>query len=195
MHNRKPDGVESREISLREALVVVPLVACIVALALYPGLILRPVRRRSGRPLTPETPAVAVAMSLHRPRHRLRRALAVIALTAGLVRRPARRAASAARPLDAVVSLHARRPSATAAGLCIWQWGERQGPGRGRAAPRRPRRSRIADRDRSPPRRSSSRSRCASRRPSASDGRPRRVPGAAARLGPRHGAARPWRRT
>ncbi len=39
MHNRLPEGVESREIGLREALVMVPLVACIVALALYPGLI------------------------------------------------------------------------------------------------------------------------------------------------------------
>jgi NADH-quinone oxidoreductase subunit M len=51
MHNRlkgrppgaascKPPGVASREISLREALVLVPLVACIVAIALWPGLIL-----------------------------------------------------------------------------------------------------------------------------------------------------------
>jgi NADH-quinone oxidoreductase subunit M len=40
MHNRLPPGVESREISLRDAFVLVPLVACIVALALYPGLIL-----------------------------------------------------------------------------------------------------------------------------------------------------------
>ena len=37
MHNRLPEGVESREISLRERLVLAPLVACIVALALYPG--------------------------------------------------------------------------------------------------------------------------------------------------------------
>ena len=40
MHNRKPAELASREISLREALVVAPLVACIVALALWPGLIL-----------------------------------------------------------------------------------------------------------------------------------------------------------
>jgi NADH-quinone oxidoreductase subunit M len=40
MHNRLPDGIESREISLRDSLVLAPLVACIVALALYPGLIL-----------------------------------------------------------------------------------------------------------------------------------------------------------
>jgi NADH-quinone oxidoreductase subunit M len=40
MHNRKPEGIESREIRLRDALVLAPLVACIVGLALYPGLIL-----------------------------------------------------------------------------------------------------------------------------------------------------------
>ena len=40
MHNRLPDGVESREISVRDGLVLAPLVACIVALALWPGLIL-----------------------------------------------------------------------------------------------------------------------------------------------------------
>ena len=40
MHNPLPDGVQSREISLRDAAVLTPLVACIVGLALYPGLIL-----------------------------------------------------------------------------------------------------------------------------------------------------------
>jgi NADH-quinone oxidoreductase subunit M len=40
MHNRLPDGVESREIRVRDAFVLAPLVACIVGLALYPGLIL-----------------------------------------------------------------------------------------------------------------------------------------------------------
>ena len=40
MHNRKPDGIESREIGWRDGLVLAPLVACIVALALYPQLIL-----------------------------------------------------------------------------------------------------------------------------------------------------------
>jgi NADH-quinone oxidoreductase subunit M len=39
MHNRLPEGVESRELSLRDGLVLAPLVACIVGLALYPGLI------------------------------------------------------------------------------------------------------------------------------------------------------------
>jgi NADH-quinone oxidoreductase subunit M len=40
MHNRLPEGAESREISLRDGVVLAPLVACIVALALWPGLIL-----------------------------------------------------------------------------------------------------------------------------------------------------------
>ncbi len=40
MHNRKPDGIESREIALLEGSVIGGLVACLVALALWPGLIL-----------------------------------------------------------------------------------------------------------------------------------------------------------
>ena len=39
MHNRLPAGLESREITLREAVVLVPLVLCILGLALYPGLV------------------------------------------------------------------------------------------------------------------------------------------------------------
>ena len=41
MHNRKPEGVESREIGWRDGVVLVPLVLCIVGLALYPQLILK----------------------------------------------------------------------------------------------------------------------------------------------------------
>ncbi|MDX6586672.1 MAG: NADH-quinone oxidoreductase subunit [Solirubrobacterales bacterium] len=41
MHNRLPDGVESREMSLRDASVLVPLVLVIVGIALYPTLILQ----------------------------------------------------------------------------------------------------------------------------------------------------------
>jgi hypothetical protein len=40
MHNRKPDGIESREVDLLDGTVIAGLVACIVALALWPGLIL-----------------------------------------------------------------------------------------------------------------------------------------------------------
>ena len=40
MHNRQPDGIASREIGLRDGLVLAPLVLCILGLALYPQLIL-----------------------------------------------------------------------------------------------------------------------------------------------------------
>jgi NADH-quinone oxidoreductase subunit M len=40
MHNPKPAAIESRELSWREGAVIAPIVACIVALALYPQLIL-----------------------------------------------------------------------------------------------------------------------------------------------------------
>ena len=40
MHNRKPEGMLSREIGVRDGLVLVPLVLCIVGLALYPQLVL-----------------------------------------------------------------------------------------------------------------------------------------------------------
>jgi NADH-quinone oxidoreductase subunit M len=41
MHNRKPEKAASREISLRDGVVLAPLVLCIVALAFYPQLILK----------------------------------------------------------------------------------------------------------------------------------------------------------
>jgi NADH-quinone oxidoreductase subunit M len=41
MHNKKPEGIASREIGLRDGLVLVPLVLCILGLALYPQLILK----------------------------------------------------------------------------------------------------------------------------------------------------------
>jgi NADH-quinone oxidoreductase subunit M len=40
MHNRKPEGIESREVGWANGSVIAGLVACIVALALWPGLIL-----------------------------------------------------------------------------------------------------------------------------------------------------------
>jgi NADH-quinone oxidoreductase subunit M len=40
MHNRKPDGIESKELSWRQGAIIGALVACIVGLALYPNLIL-----------------------------------------------------------------------------------------------------------------------------------------------------------
>jgi NADH-quinone oxidoreductase subunit M len=41
MHNRKPEAIASRELGLRDGLVLAPLVLCIVGLALYPQLILK----------------------------------------------------------------------------------------------------------------------------------------------------------
>ncbi|HXV06202.1 MAG TPA: NADH-quinone oxidoreductase subunit M [Solirubrobacterales bacterium] len=41
MHNRRPEGLESREIGWRDGLVLAPLVLCILGLALYPQLILK----------------------------------------------------------------------------------------------------------------------------------------------------------
>lgn len=41
MHNRLAEGVESREIGLRDGVVLAPLVLCILALAVYPQLILK----------------------------------------------------------------------------------------------------------------------------------------------------------
>jgi NADH-quinone oxidoreductase subunit M len=40
MHGRKPERVQSRDLDLRDGLVLAPLVACLVALAFYPQLIL-----------------------------------------------------------------------------------------------------------------------------------------------------------
>jgi NADH-quinone oxidoreductase subunit M len=41
MHNRKPEGLVSREIGWRDGVVLAPLVLCILGLALYPQLILK----------------------------------------------------------------------------------------------------------------------------------------------------------
>jgi NADH-quinone oxidoreductase subunit M len=57
MHNRKPEGLDSTEIGLRDAAVLVPLVACIVGLALYPGLILS----RSDAAVTDKVAAVTTS--------------------------------------------------------------------------------------------------------------------------------------
>jgi NADH-quinone oxidoreductase subunit M len=41
MHNRRPEAIGSREISLSDGLVLAPLVLCIIGLAFYPQLILK----------------------------------------------------------------------------------------------------------------------------------------------------------
>jgi NADH-quinone oxidoreductase subunit M len=53
MHNRKPEGIESREIGLLDGAVVTGLVACIVALALWPGLILHRADRSASASVAP----------------------------------------------------------------------------------------------------------------------------------------------
>ena len=45
MHNRKPEGMTARELSLGDGLVLAPLVLCILGLALYPQLILHRTNR------------------------------------------------------------------------------------------------------------------------------------------------------
>ncbi|HET9121611.1 MAG TPA: NADH-quinone oxidoreductase subunit M [Solirubrobacterales bacterium] len=40
MHNRKPDGIESREVGVLRGTVLAGLIACIIGIALWPGLIL-----------------------------------------------------------------------------------------------------------------------------------------------------------
>jgi NADH-quinone oxidoreductase subunit M len=57
MHNREVEGIESREVGLLDGTVIAGLVACIVAIALWPGLILhRADRAVSAR--APSTPSI-----------------------------------------------------------------------------------------------------------------------------------------
>jgi NADH-quinone oxidoreductase subunit M len=58
MHYRVAENADSREISLRDGLVLAPLVGCIVALALYPGLILT-----RGQPAVQDKVGAATATS------------------------------------------------------------------------------------------------------------------------------------
>ncbi|MEP6954942.1 MAG: proton-conducting transporter membrane subunit, partial [Solirubrobacteraceae bacterium] len=58
MHNRQVEGVESRELSVRDGLVLVPLVLAILALALYPQL---PLERSERAVKTSVAPAKAAA--------------------------------------------------------------------------------------------------------------------------------------
>ena len=161
MHNRKPDGIESREIRLRDALVLAPLAACIVGLALYPGLILgrsdaavkdtiaatcpgvpgflssvAPATvtcpGNPGDPFITGSPLPAQPMrrwssadDLQGPPGRLRRPLARDRADRRRLRRPVAGILTEDRQ-RAVVSPFSLTTLATAAGLCIWQWGERK---------------------------------------------------------------------
>ena len=194
MQNRRTENSDSREIGLRDALVIGPLVACIVALALYPGFILgrtdtsvkdhdrsdlpapaalsprldwergdhglaevpwRSVRqeRRPTAPLTGSQPGWTgyapigqCPDDLHRPAHRLRRAL-----PRHRPQRRHRRRAPGRRPerpspetrgIGAVPyhARHRRRPLHLAVG-------DPRGPGLGCVASRRAGPRRGADRD------------------------------------------------
>jgi NADH-quinone oxidoreductase subunit M len=57
MHNRKPEGIESREVGLLNGTVLAGLVACIVALALWPGLILHRAEQSVSEQLPTSEPA------------------------------------------------------------------------------------------------------------------------------------------
>jgi NADH-quinone oxidoreductase subunit M len=66
MHNRLAEGVESREIGLRDGVVLAPLVLCILALAVYPQLILK----RTDRSATATVEAVDKTRDESLARHR-----------------------------------------------------------------------------------------------------------------------------
>jgi NADH-quinone oxidoreductase subunit M len=68
MHNRLPDGISSREIGLRDAAVLVPVVACIVALALYPGLITKRADTSVQRSVGAVTTGTSTSAAHHRGR-------------------------------------------------------------------------------------------------------------------------------
>ncbi len=67
MHNRLREGMESREVSLGEGLVLVPLVACIVALAFYPQLILHRADASAGRSVAATRSSAATATAQREP--------------------------------------------------------------------------------------------------------------------------------
>ena len=70
MHNRLPEGAESREIGWRDGIVLAPLVATIVALALWPGLILERGQTSVTEKVDAVTkPAAPVAPVAERTRH------------------------------------------------------------------------------------------------------------------------------
>ncbi len=57
MHNRRPEGLVSREVGLRDGIVLAPLVLCILGLALYPQLILHRADRSASRAVAKATSA------------------------------------------------------------------------------------------------------------------------------------------
>jgi NADH-quinone oxidoreductase subunit M len=73
MHNRKPDGADSREITPRDGVILIPLVAAIVALAFYPQLPLKKADRAVRASVT-QAQAAAVARTQRADAERARQA-------------------------------------------------------------------------------------------------------------------------
>jgi len=65
MHNRKRDSLPSREIGLRDGLVLAPLVLCIIGLALYPQLILKGTDRSAQQSVSAVKEPSGVASKSH----------------------------------------------------------------------------------------------------------------------------------
>ena len=99
-----------------------PLVACIVALALYPGLILERARGR-GASAPARRLVASTRMTFTAPQIDYAGLSPVIALTAGICAGPGRLGVRRP-PARVVVSAVSLATLAVAAGLCIWQWGE-----------------------------------------------------------------------
>ena len=138
MHNRKPDGVASREISLRDGVILAPLVLCILALALYPQLILHradpsvqksvaavtgtaPKKSRRGTSSEERTGGdqVMAGEGFVRPARRLRRPGAGDRADRRARRDPDERRLRA----DQALGARPRRPHPGAtAGLLLWHW-------------------------------------------------------------------------
>ena len=131
MHGRKPERVESRDLGLRDGLVLAPLVACIVALAFYPQLILQRTddsadggggrRERSDTRLGLGAPRTA--MTFNAPDIDYAGLSPIIALTAGIC---VVLLAGVFDRLKSAVPLLTLTTLGAAAGLFIWQWGERK---------------------------------------------------------------------
>ena len=125
MHNRVGPHVTSREIALGDGLVIAPLVAVILALALYPAAARWTAARTRSRPRSGTRRRSAD--DAQGSAHRLGRAVAA-AGAAGRrhARAPDRAAAPARGARGARAAAGASRASLAAIGLGIWQYGEQK---------------------------------------------------------------------
>ena len=152
MHNRLPEGAESREITLRDGAVLAPLVAVIVALALWPGLILERGQASVEQSLTgvgTEGSVVAGAMTFHAPAIDYAGLSPIIALTAGMVLTLLAGLVGGGRDTQrVVVSIVGIGYLGDGGGALHLAVGQREGPGRRGVAARRSLAGRKPDRDR-----------------------------------------------